>query len=179
MGLRYGPAHRPIESVIRGENELLARLRRPQAWRVAREDRFVLNPGMLDGAVQSVVALMLGESTLPDRPPVPFALDSLRVFSPCPEVATVWLRYAEGAAVGSGLWTFDLDICDESGACCVEMRGFVLRETDFGAGRVDATPVVVDAREDGHPGGDFAFYRNLVDAVAENMISIEEALELS
>jgi acyl transferase domain-containing protein len=179
MGLRYGPAHRPIESVSRGENELLALLRRPQAWRTASEDRFVLNPGMLDGAVQSVVALMLGESTLPDRPPVPFALDSLRVFSPCPEVATVWLRYAEGAAVGSGLWTFDLDICDESGACCVEMRGFVLRETDFGASRVDAVPVVVEARDDGHPGGDFAFYRNLVDAVAENMISIEEALELS
>lgn len=58
---------------------------------------------------------------------MPFALDALRVVAPCPDEAVVWLRRSDPEGFGQGHWTFDLDICDDTGVVCVEMRGFVLR----------------------------------------------------
>ena len=73
----------------------------------------------MDGAVQSVVALMMQTDSLSADPPVPFALDALRIIAPCPDHAVVWLRRTSPHGFGHGNWTFDLDICDEAGVVSV------------------------------------------------------------
>ena len=92
----------------------------------------------------------------------------------------VWLRKTSPDGFGHGNWTFDLDICDEAGVVCVEMRGFVLRAAGAATTAVDASASgredpAVSIRDDDAT----AFFRRLVDAVADNRMSVEEALALS
>ena len=184
MGLHYGPAHRTLLSADVGDGELLATLQLPEALSRGGRDAHVLHPALMDGAVQSVVALMMQGPSLSSDPPVPFALDVLRILAPCPDQAMVWLRDSGRGVSGHGNWTFDLDICDEAGVVCIEMRGFVLRAAGNPSTGDDPVADRTESRDSSgqeSTAGDeaSAFFRRLIDAVADNTMSVEEALALS
>jgi len=75
MGLHYGPAHRGVESLERGERQLLARLQLPTAC-AGRAAEYVLHPSLMDAALQACLVTESEEGY--DRPWLPFALDCLR-----------------------------------------------------------------------------------------------------
>ncbi|MEQ1514800.1 MAG: beta-ketoacyl synthase N-terminal-like domain-containing protein, partial [Lysobacteraceae bacterium] len=185
MGLNYGPAHQSLTSIALGQRQLLARLSLPAS--VASSDRrqYVLHPSLMDGALQASVGLMLHGGELPDRPPVPFAMDSARVFAACPRDMIAWLRYSPGAVSGLQTWKLDIDLCDADMNICVQIRGFALRTLDGeGEPAVHARKVALDIAVEG--GGipdedvadESAFYLRVIDAVMNSEISIEEAAEL-
>jgi len=179
MGLHYGPAHRAVTEVQRGDRQALATLHLPAD--LSLDERCLLHPSLLDGAVQVVAALMLADGPLPTQPPVPSALASVRVHAACGETTHVWMRAARGHAPEHGQWVVDIDLCDDDGLVSVELRGFVLRllgaeraDASRGVGESatpvpDATPEAVD---------DLMFYRQLIDAVANRDMSVDEALDL-
>lgn len=158
MGLNYGPSFRGIVAVERGDSELLVELILPPRAQVGA-GAFVLNPSMLDSALQGSITL-IGEIAGPGKSALPFALESLRIVAPCTEQMTAWVRHVQGGAVtASGLFKMDIDLCDSNGSICVQMRGFSSRPFD-GAASFDE-----------------AHYQSIIAGILSNEISIDEALE--
>ncbi|HKP94390.1 MAG TPA: beta-ketoacyl synthase N-terminal-like domain-containing protein [Fibrobacteria bacterium] len=158
MGLHYGPGHKGLAAVHRGGDEVLARLRLPAGIGMAG---YTLHPSLMDAALQASVGLLDDLENLPHRPPLPFALASVRIYSPCTEEMSVWIRRSPD---GKGL---DADLCDQDGNVCVGLRGFVSR-----------TPSAPMPQSVGGSGFDESYYRNLIEDVLSEAVSIDEAIEL-
>jgi polyketide synthase PksL len=124
MGLIYGTSFQGITAIHRGSGQVLAQLRLPSV--VANTSRdYVLHPSLMDGALQAAVGLI--EASESDRPRVPFALEALRVVSPCAPEMVAWVRYAPGSQAGATVVKLDIDLCDERGNVCVQLRGLSSR----------------------------------------------------
>ena len=140
MGVDFGGAHRAVERVWRGRDQLLAELGLPAVVR-HEADRYVLHPSVLDGALQASMSLMDASIRQSRRPFLPFALETLRVFAPCRGRMFAWLRRAPDAADGAGLVGFDVDLVDRDGTICAQMHGFTSRILDGeGARQETAAP---------------------------------------
>jgi polyketide synthase PksN len=139
MGMRFGPAHRAVERIARGESEALARLALPAAAGTGGD--YVLHPALLDGALQSAVGLIGDLTRLPERPLVPFALDSLRVLAPCRSAMVAWLRPSAGTQLDDAVSRLDIDLCDADGNVCAQLRGFASRTLVAPTQEVDGTVV--------------------------------------
>jgi len=150
MGFDYGAAHRAIASVAYGtdaggEPFVLAQLRLPAVVADTAAD-FVLHPSLMDAALQALVGWMLEDAGAgePARAWVPFALERLEVWGPCP--ASAWAVIRRRARDRG---EFDIDVCDERGQVCARLAGFSLRSLMPTPGRMReaarATPVA------GHP----------------------------
>jgi len=148
MGLLYGPSFRSVTAIRLGNGQLLAELQLPS---IAKDDSagFVLHPSLMDGALQAAVGLLAdGDS---EKPRLPFALETLRVLSPCTTEMVAWLRQAAGSQLSDRVVKLDIDLCAPDGTVCVEMRGFSWRvlSNELGvtatgrrvAGSLLATPV--------------------------------------
>lgn len=181
MGLDYGPAHQGIANLRLGRNQLLAQLHIPAALRTTESD-YVLHPALMDSALQAAVGLIVDLRRVPNHPPVPFVLDSLRLASPCGAEMFVWARHAEGSTGGDRLVRLDIDVCDPQGNVCVEMRG-------FSSQAMDGIPKVL--HEDSHrmairPASaqetsaafDDAHYLGLIADIVNHRVSVDEAVEL-
>jgi acyl transferase domain-containing protein/enoyl-CoA hydratase/carnithine racemase/acyl carrier protein len=162
MGLHYGPAHQGITTIHVGTNELLAELRLPAGVGASLRD-YVLHPSITDSALQASIGLLVDPARIPDRPIVPFAAERLRVLSPCTREMAAWVRYASGSRAGDRIVKLDIDLCDEQGNVCIEVRAFTVR-----AFEADARPARFD--ED--------FYEKLLSDVMSGAVSVDEALQL-
>src|SRR5437868_6716108 len=82
LGLRiqYSPAHRGVERIYLGEDQGLAMLNLPS---LATDNHavFVLQPGMMDAALQAAMSLFMAEHD--PKPLLPFALQYLDFSGPC------------------------------------------------------------------------------------------------
>jgi len=175
MGLHYGPAHRGIETLLMGEGQALARLRLPAVVDAGHE-RYVLHPSVMDSALQASVGLVCDLDRLPDKPLVPFAMDMLRVLSPCVREMLAWVRYSPGAGATDRVVKLDVDLCDPQGNVCVQIRGFAARVLDGAqksAGPVRRMPEPASDRL-----FDSAYYETLIDSVAKHRMSVDDAVEV-
>jgi acyl transferase domain-containing protein/enoyl-CoA hydratase/carnithine racemase/acyl carrier protein/SAM-dependent methyltransferase len=126
MGLVYGPAFQAISSIHQGNSELLARMRLPKTVADTLE-AYVLHPSLMDGALQAALVLIVDPSSISNQPRLPFALESLRVLSPCTAEMVAWVRYSAGSHGADRVVKLDIDLCDERGNVCVQMHGFSSR----------------------------------------------------
>ncbi|MDB6037326.1 MAG: hypothetical protein JWM99_1167, partial [Verrucomicrobiales bacterium] len=159
LGIEYGPAHQGIEMLYIGRDEVLARLRLPASI-ADTIDQYVLHPSILDSAFQASIGLNLqareihhngnGHShsgngkngqngfdfAVQIKPALPYAIERVEVFSRL--TSTMWavIRRPIGYQKSEKLQKFDLDLCDDSGAICVRIKGFSARVLDSG----NATP---------------------------------------
>src|SRR6266700_1144300 len=121
MGLVYGPAFQAISAIHRGNGQVLAQLRLPGP--VADQTRdYVLHPSLMDGALQVAVGLIDGGPE-PRQTRLPFALETLRIVSPCTREMFAWVRYAAGSQTTDNVLKLDIDLCDERGNVAAQMRG--------------------------------------------------------
>ena len=112
-GIRYGQAFRPVQSLIYGNGECLAELTVPEISGVE------WHPGLLDGAFQTMLGLLLEQSD--DRETlVPFGLREL-VYRRAPH-GTVF-AYARSLQTLS----CDITVVDSNGRVCLELRGYQIR----------------------------------------------------
>ncbi|TAL50494.1 MAG: SDR family NAD(P)-dependent oxidoreductase, partial [Methylovulum sp.] len=148
MGIVYGPGHQGIETVYVENRQVLAKLALPDAV-AATLEHHVLHPGLLDSALQALIGLVMieAEAGSPEsalKPVVPFALEELTILDACKASMWAWIRYAEnGAAANAKLHKMDIDLCDESGKVCVQLKGFSSRElaVDDTVGTLMCVPV--------------------------------------
>ena len=125
IGIDYGPAHRAIETLYVGSSQVLAKLALPDSM---VDSRLVLHPSLLDGALQATIGLSHNpDGTASSGLTLPFALDELEVHGAC--TATMWafIRDPADGETGGGMRKLDIDICDETGAVHVRMKGFSFR----------------------------------------------------
>ena len=190
MGFDYGPAHQAITAVYLGEKQLLARLRLPEVVEASRHE-YVLHPSLMDSALQASIGLIVDANRLPGKPPVPFILESLHVISTCKTEIAAWVRYSEGSKPEDKAVRLDIDLCDQQGNVCVQMRGFVSRIME---GEIESTaqsrpdqrihiksslikeansPMVVASGT-----FDDAFYQSLIADIVNRKVSVDEAVEL-
>jgi acyl transferase domain-containing protein/enoyl-CoA hydratase/carnithine racemase/acyl carrier protein len=183
MGLFYGPGHQGIIALALGERQLLAELQLPKVAEAEQGD-YVLHPSVLDSALQASIGLTVDEADLPEQPPVPFLLESLRVVSACAREMVAWVRFAEGSSAGDRIMKLDIDLCDLQGMICVQMRGFTSRAMGpevKPSVRTSATLRNPDRSSElplATPSFDHAFYQQLMLDVVNHHVSIDEAVEL-
>ena len=149
LGLEYGPAFRPVEQVYLGQDEVLARLRLPDA---ARDGIFGLHPSLVDGAFQAALGLFTqgGDGSVA----LPFGLDEAHVLAPTAD--TLW-AHVRRAASPPGTVKLDIRVTGDDGSECLRLLGFTLRllkqEKPSGGGRARILAELTDllARETGLP----------------------------
>jgi amino acid adenylation domain-containing protein len=134
MGLRYGPAHRVLQSLATGQGEsgarqVLAQLQLPAVMTRSVAD-FVLHPGLLDGALQACIGMAPDQEggAIGFGPALPFALESLEILAPC--TSRMWVHVRSSPAAAGSMRALDLDLLDQDGALCVRLRGFAARAPD-------------------------------------------------
>lgn len=135
IGFEYGPAHRGVERLHIGRDEVLVRLSQPASVRDTL-DAFVLHPSLLDSTLQGSLgmgAASAGESALDVsgmKPSLPFALDELEIFGPCTENMWAWIRYSPGTVKDGRVFKLDVDLCDEQGSVRARVKGISYRVLD-------------------------------------------------
>jgi acyl transferase domain-containing protein len=176
MGLRYGPAHQGVVAIELGEGQTLAELRLPADVEAGRHE-YVLHPGLIDSALQASIGLVLGETRDIDKPRVPFLLDSLQVVSACTAEMFAWVRYSNGTSRDAA-GKVDIDMCDPRGNVCIQMRGFATRDMGSHGGSpvhatVPAAKLHIKKQESSF---DRDFYKKLIADVANNIVTIDDAV---
>ena len=142
IGIEYGPAHRGIVRLDTGDGRVLGELALPGVLANHDNTAYVLHPSLLDSALQAAIGL--GErGVVPGDPMLPFALESLCILGDCGTRPQVFVRHADGGPTDTGQLTLDLDLCDEHGNLCVQMRGFTARRFDArsAAGSTESTGI--------------------------------------
>ncbi|HEX6159481.1 MAG TPA: polyketide synthase dehydratase domain-containing protein, partial [Thermoanaerobaculia bacterium] len=167
MGLHYGAAHRGITEIDLGTDQLLAQLRVPESIAPGQLD-FVLHPSLMDSALQASLLLFVDRHDVPANPPVPFAIDSVRIVAAPAAEMLAWVRQPEAGKV-------DIDLCDASGNVCVQLRGLASRLLDGGV-RSQASAPRIPIKS--NASFDDAFYETLLADIVNRKVSIEEAAEL-
>jgi len=129
VGIDYGPTQRGLKSVGVGKSSMgrpyvLAQLVLPETV-IARGDDLVLDPSVIDSALQAAIGLRLtSEQGSGLGAAVPFALDSVRILRRVPVECWAYARTSEDSL--DGVQRLDIDICEGSGQVCVMLRGLAL-----------------------------------------------------
>ncbi|MCP4160488.1 MAG: SDR family NAD(P)-dependent oxidoreductase [Deltaproteobacteria bacterium] len=130
IGLEYGPGHKGIKNIYVGENQVISELTLPSIVSDTK-DQYVLHPGMLDSALQSSIGFILGsvdkENAAQVKPALPFALQELEILSNCTTNMWAWIRYSNGSKSDDKIQKIDIDLCDENGKICAQLKGFSSR----------------------------------------------------
>ncbi len=178
IGFDYGPAHRGIAAIHLGKKQLFAELRLPALAGTSLHE-YVLHPSVMDSAMQASIGLLLHPDHTPHGPILPFALQSVRIVSPCKEEMFAWVRYADGSEPGDRSVELDIDLCDREGNICIQMLGLASRVMEGHAGPVlpaaTEASLVIERQE---PAFDDDFYESVITGVANRAISVDEAVDL-
>jgi len=166
MGLNYGPAHQGITAIHLGENQVLAQLRLPAVVETNQHE-YVLHPSLMDSALQASIGLLVNLNHVPTKPSVPFAVESLRIVSACTKEMAAWVRYSKGSKPEDKTIKVDIDLCDQLGNVCVQIRGFSSRVLEG-----DIKPTLQSAFDNG-------FYQSLIADIVNRNVSVDEAVELA
>jgi len=127
MGMEYGSAHQGIEMMYVGSDQILAKLSLPSSVSNT-ENQFILHPSMMDSALQASMGLMMGSGNL--KLALPFALRELEILGKCTSKMWALIRYSNGSHAGDKVQKLNIDLCDEAGKVCVQLKGFSLRVWD-------------------------------------------------
>ncbi|MGE0942799.1 SDR family oxidoreductase, partial [Bacillus wiedmannii] len=58
---------------------------------------------------------------------LPFAMQELDIFGPCPSDIWSFIRYSQDSKADDKVRKYDIDLCDENGNICVRMKGASIR----------------------------------------------------
>src|SRR6478752_3688007 len=90
-----------------------------------------MHPGLMDSVLQGHFGLVNSwKSSQETR--LPFSLERLRILSPGTQRMFAWVRYAPGSHAEDAVLKSDIDVCDELGNVCFELRGFSIRALNKG-----------------------------------------------
>jgi acyl transferase domain-containing protein/SAM-dependent methyltransferase len=131
LGLVYGPRFQSVREVEVGVGVAVASLVLP----AGAEGPYVLNPSMMDGALQTSIVL-LDRAAGTGKTYLPFALEALDVLQPCP--ASMWAVVRSRGDIGDAAFELDIELCGEKGDLCARIRGLKVRalhEATPGAGK--------------------------------------------
>ncbi|MCW5583944.1 MAG: SDR family NAD(P)-dependent oxidoreductase, partial [Gammaproteobacteria bacterium] len=148
QGIHYGVSFQGIQNIYYNDSEVLAELAVKDS-----ESGFVLNPSLLDSAIQA--GLILGDSgktQLQSLPYVPFALKELCVYDALENVRYSYVRAHTQNKLGNDLKKSDIFLLDEQGHVLLAFkelsaRSMILRlNEDIDATTVKNSPQMIYAK---------------------------------
>ncbi|WP_025764162.1 SDR family NAD(P)-dependent oxidoreductase [Dyadobacter tibetensis] len=118
MGLTYGPGFQGIHTLYNGLNVALASIE------LVPNPGFMLDPSIMDSAVQTCLSVMLREDK--NRTVVPFRVKEVNIYADLPN--RIW-SYARKSGtnmdgVKNSLLTYDIDLFDMQGRVLVQLKAF-------------------------------------------------------
>jgi polyketide synthase PksN len=143
IGFCYGPGQQGLEKVYVGQNQVLAKLSLPSSVSES-QDQFILHPSLMDSALQASLLMGSGDFKLK----IPFALEELETFGKCNLNMWALVRYSKGSKVGDKVEKLDIDLCDEQGNVCIQMKGIsmrVLAKAAGSAGNVTRGTIILES----------------------------------
>jgi polyketide synthase PksN len=133
MGIDYGLGHQGIEKMYMGKGQVLAKLSLPSSV-FDTQAQFMLHPSLIDSALQAFIGLMmdfdntvLSSNIEPLKPVLPFALQEIEIFRKCTTTMWSFVRYSDGSKAGDIIQRLDIDLCDDKGTICAQVKGFTTR----------------------------------------------------
>ena len=126
MGINCGTTYRTITAIYRGNNQLLAQISLP-LYGESNQSGFTLHPVIMEGALHACIYLSTDWDQV-SQPILSNSLDSIRVLSACTTDMMIWVRSTTEKEASEQ--TLDLDLMDQQGNVCVQMRGLLLTATD-------------------------------------------------
>lgn len=178
MGIEFGPAHRALISVYKGNDQLVAQLKLPSVVDGTIND-YVLHPSLMDGALQSCICLLTEGGQYSQNPLLPFALRSLRIISSCTNEMYAWVRYSPHYMSSGEVVKIDIDMCDREGNVCVQFREFTAR---FMHEEINSADTLFSDKnsigEDCDAAIEEILYQQLIERVSNKEISVDDAMKL-
>ncbi|MCW3465912.1 SDR family NAD(P)-dependent oxidoreductase [Chitinophaga nivalis] len=122
IGLHYGTSFQGLQMLYYGEQEALSRIT------LSAQDGYVLNPGILDSALQTCIGLHPGKQTAALS--LPFSIGTMTIYQDIP--ATVWcyVRTNKTATGNNGATCYDIDLLGEQGEVLLAIKDFVILPLD-------------------------------------------------
>jgi amino acid adenylation domain-containing protein len=114
-GIEYGSSFRGIKALYYNEDAVLSRISLPQ------DQAYVLNPGLLDSALQTCIGMQLGKSSKEIL--LPFSVTELNIYQALSE--EVWCSAKKNRA-GSRVSSYDVDLLDAEGQVLISFKELVL-----------------------------------------------------
>jgi len=138
-----------VESLYLGDGQLLAQLRLPAAFEAGLND-YVLHPQLVDGVLHAAMGLMQRSSQRPQHFSLPFAIESIQIESGCTKQMFAWVRQAQLSQARDKVIKLDIDVCDQQGRVCVQLRGVAYDAVPVSDARpiakVSASPIALAER---------------------------------
>jgi len=131
--LQFGPRWDVLRSTALGDGEGLARLSLPDAAHRDIKDGYLLHPALLDLATGWAMDLIPGYTGA--HLWVPLSYERIRVYGPLPGDILSWVRLRQAE---DGRATFDITLCDKTGAVLLDIAGFSVQRIEGQAGFVQA-----------------------------------------
>ena len=125
VGFAYGESFQVIQKIYYNEEYAIAHLKLSNVLD-SHNPAFTLNPAIMDGALQTVIAFMSHLNPDIQSSYVPFLLKKLEVYSKLPEECYVYAKVSESRNDDQNK-KFNLRICDLSGNTLVNMEDFYAR----------------------------------------------------
>jgi acyl transferase domain-containing protein/enoyl-CoA hydratase/carnithine racemase/acyl carrier protein len=108
-----------IKSCHRGENKLLIELGFGTLFREGNQSDFVLNPNVIDSALNAVIHLIgIEEGSFSLQ-----KIETVRIISACTKQMFAFVHFYSDISSGYKPFKLDLDLCDEHGNVCVQLLG--------------------------------------------------------
>lgn len=129
MNMVYGESFRRIQEIHVGDGISIAKITMPED---AENNQFIMHLGVLDGALQSIIGMIIKEDGLSEdhlNPNIPFALNSLELYGSCSDNMWAVVKRIPSSPEGSVV-KYDVDLCDEAGNVCVRMKEYASRPLD-------------------------------------------------
>ena len=118
QNMMYGKNFQYLKKLYVSEECVLSHLEMPEEQNM---NSYSLIPGMVDGALQSIMGFALLDGTEYSEAKVPFGLEEVTIYHPCRK--SMWAIVYKGNTTGK-VEKYDVDLLDENGVLCVEMRGY-------------------------------------------------------
>ncbi|MBL6449565.1 SDR family NAD(P)-dependent oxidoreductase [Fulvivirga sp. 29W222] len=116
-----------LTNFYQGETQFLAQLSLPNHT-ANDQSGFGLYPAMMKHTLKAVDVFRNDYQSS-----APIDLRSIRIISPCTDDMYVWGRFSQRYQPGDEIVSVDIDLCDNLGNVCVEMRGLSLSINDQGS----------------------------------------------
>jgi hypothetical protein len=124
-GLQYGPSFQTIQEIHVNGVFALSKLKIADHLK-GDFGQFILHPSMIDGALQTIAALIGGAELT--GPHLPFALDEVDIVRPLPQTCYAYVEFADSRAGNSaGVRKFNIRILNESGDLLIALKNLYVR----------------------------------------------------
>jgi acyl transferase domain-containing protein len=124
-GLQYGPSFQTIQEIHVNGAFALSRLKIADHLK-GDFGQFMLHPSMIDGALQTIAALIGGAELT--TPHLPFALDEVDIVRPLPQTCYAYVEFADSRAGShAGVRKFNIQILNESGDLLIAFKNLYVR----------------------------------------------------